>query len=89
MSGFIVSYDLHKTGQNYECLKKKLEAYPNYWRMQGSVWIIGSDQTAAQIRDNLISCLDANDNLFVGKLSSAAWHGFSNEATNWLKAVII
>lgn len=88
MSGFIVSYDLHQKGQNYDCLRKKLESYPKYWNMQGSVWIISSDQSAADIRNYLQACLDANDNLFVGKLSSAAWEGFTSQANAWLKSVI-
>ncbi len=89
MSGFIVSYDLHKSGQNYECLKRKLESYAKHWHMQGSVWIISSDQTAAQVRDYLNPCLDSNDNLFVGKLSGAAWNGFIDAAGTWLKSVIL
>jgi len=88
MSGFIVSYDLHKSGQNYECLKKKLEAYPRHWKMQQSVWIIESDETSSQIRDALKPCLDANDNLFVGKLSAAAWTTRGSQADQWLISVI-
>ncbi|MDV6189875.1 CRISPR-associated protein Cas2 [Stenotrophomonas geniculata] len=88
MSGFIVSYDLHKYGQNYECLKQKLEAYPKHWKMQQSVWIIESSETSVQIRDKLLACLDANDSLFVGHLSGAAWKTFGTQADGWLIAVI-
>lgn len=88
MSAYIVSYDLIKQGQNYECIIKKLEAYSNHWHMQQSVWIVVSDQTATQIRDSLKKCLDSNDKLFVGKLSAAAWEGYSDKAGKWLIDVI-
>ena len=88
MAAYIVSYDLRKQGQNYECIIKKLEAYKSHWHMQQSVWIVVTDQTHVQVRDHLKSCLDQNDNLFVGKLSAAAWHGFSEKAGAWLTAVI-
>lgn len=86
MAIFIVTYDLHQHGQNYECLTKKLKAYGTYCHLQRSVWLIRSDQSAVQIRDNLKSCLDSNDDLFVAKLAGeAAWHGFSQSTSGWLK----
>ena len=86
MSTFVVSYDLQKLGQNYDCIIKKLEAYGTHRHMQQSVWIIQTNQTAVQIRDNLKPCLDQNDKLFVGKLSGeAAWWGYGQNIDNWLK----
>ncbi|PHS06169.1 MAG: hypothetical protein COA78_14535 [Blastopirellula sp.] len=86
MSSFIVTYDLNKQGQNYDCITEKLEAYGTYWHIQGSVWIIVTAQSAKQIRDNLVACLDENDELFVGKLSGeAAWQGYNEKVSNWLK----
>lgn len=87
MAAYIVAYDLHAEGQNYTCLRNKLEAYGTHWHMQGSVWIVVTNQTAVQIRDNLNPCLDSNDKLFVGRLSGeAAWFGYGDQVTNWLKA---
>ncbi|CAE6836386.1 hypothetical protein [Xanthomonas arboricola] len=88
MSGFIVSYDLYAQGQNYPCITEKLKAM-GAWHMQQSVWIVSTNQSSAQLRDHLKPCLDANDKLFVGKLSEAAWQGYSNEVGVWLKQVII
>lgn len=85
MSAFIVTYDLHQQGQNYTCIINKLKAYPTHWHMQGSVWIVVTTQSAVEIRDNLKTCLDSNDELFVGKLSAAAWSGYSGDVSQWLK----
>ena len=88
MAAFIVTYDLHRTGQNYACITEKLGAYPASWHMQGSVWIVSGAYRAADIRDNLMSCLDDNDTLFVGELTSGAWYGFNQAASDWLRLVI-
>ena len=89
MSAYLVTYDLNQRGQNYDCLHKKLGAYPTHWHMQGSVWIIESDETAVQIADKLTSCLDGNDNLFVTELiGQSAWIGFSDDGDEWLQEVL-
>lgn len=87
MPAYIVAYDLYQEGQNYNCLTKKLEAYPTHWHMQRSVWIIVTDQTAMQIHDNLAICIDGNDKLFVGKLDrDAAWSNkYGQKVTDWLQ----
>lgn len=85
MPSYVVAYDLHKQGQNYDCIIKKLEGYPTHWHMQQSVWVIVTSQSAVQIRDNLQPCLDANDKLFVGQLSGqAAWVGYNQNISDWL-----
>jgi len=88
MPVYIVNYDLNKLGQNYDCITKKLENY-SHWHMQGSGWIIITNASASDIRDNLKPCLDPNDELFVAKLSGeAAWAGYSSDVTKWLKGVL-
>ena len=86
MKSYIVTYDLMKSGQNYECLTKKLKAYGTYCHLQQSVWLLRTDQSASQVRDNLATCLDSNDKLFVAKLSGeAAWIGYPETYSNWIK----
>lgn len=86
MAGYAVAYDLKKVGQNYNCLTAKLKSYPLNWRMQGSVWIIVTNETAAQIRDKLTPCLDGNDELMVlGLDGEAAWQGYGgSQLSPWM-----
>lgn len=87
MTTYIVCYDLMKQGQNYDCIIKKLEDYGIHWHMQQSVWIIQTDQSAVQVRDSLVQCLDSNDKIFVGRLAGeAAWQGYSDQIGQWLRA---
>ncbi|HXM39459.1 MAG TPA: hypothetical protein VN908_12470 [Gemmatimonadales bacterium] len=54
--------------------------------MIDSTWLIGTDRSAAEIRDHLLQHIDHNDALFVGRLSGeAAWYGLAVDGTNWLK----
>lgn len=86
MASYIVTYDLHEQGQRYDCVVKKLRAYGTYFHMQGSVWIIVSSKAAKEIRDDLKSCLDSNDKLFVARLTGeAAWAGYDSEDGKWLR----
>lgn len=86
MSVHIVTYDLHQVGQNYDCLYQKLKGYGTYWHAQGSVWLIDTKQSAAQVRDALTACLDENDKLFVAELSGeAAWLGYGPKVSAWIK----
>lgn len=87
MAAFIIAYDLREQGQNYDCIIGKLEKL-GAWHMQQSVWIVQSDSSAGDIRTHLAECLDANDHLFVGKLSAGAWKGLPKDAGEWLVAVI-
>ena len=85
MATYIVTYDLHKSGQNYECLSKKLKAYGTYFHIQGSVWIIVTSSTAKEVRDNLKPCLDGNDKLLVVKSANVgAWFGYNHSDSKWL-----
>jgi hypothetical protein len=83
----VVSYDLHKQGQNYTDLIAKLKTYAAHWHVQQSVWIIGTTKSAAEVRDDLKAALDANDKLIVARLQGeAAWYGYGANIDDWLKA---
>lgn len=86
MKTYVVSYDLRKPGQNYQSIIDKLKGYAGWCRLQQSVWIIQTTQSAVQVRDHLQPSLDVNDSLYVGKLSGeAAWFGQSEAVSKWIK----
>jgi hypothetical protein len=82
---YIITYELHNPGQNYEELLRRIKSYGTWARLGGSEYIIISTQTAVQIRDYLVGALDYNDSLFVGTLiAPAAWRGMSEQVSNWI-----
>lgn len=86
MTTYIVSYDLLKEGQNYECITDKIKSYKNVWHMQRSVWIVITDQSAEQIYEYLAPCLDGNDKLFVAELcGQSIWTSRGEKIDAWLQ----
>ena len=86
MSTCIISYDLNRPGQNYNPLYEAIKRYDNWWHHLDSTWIIVTPQTAVQVRDNLTQHIDSNDKLLVVKSGrEAAWIGFNDEGSKWLK----
>ncbi|MGZ8845318.1 MAG: SinR family protein [Pyrinomonadaceae bacterium] len=69
MKTYLVGYDLNRPGQNYDSLIKALQAYPNWWHHLDSTWVIKTDWTAVQIRDDLLPHIDKNDELLVVRLN--------------------
>lgn len=85
MSVYIVTYDLRKSGRNYDELYKAIKSFSNWAKINESVWAIESGNAAVEVRDYLLGYLDSNDSIFVIKSSGvAAWKNTvcSNE---WLK----
>lgn len=88
MTTYVISYDLHKPGRNYESLYEAIKGVSGDWaHINESVWAVKSTQhSSGKIRDILKAKMDNNDNLFVGKLTSeAAWFGLTEALTKWLK----
>ena len=92
MKVYQINYDLRKQ-RNYDELYKKIKAYGPWCRPLKSCWIIVSDNTAVQIRDDLKQVMDNDDGLLVTKLNpEAAWVNLDsdkdNSMTDWLKKYI-
>jgi hypothetical protein len=87
MAVHMVGYDLNKPGQDYSDLIDAIKAYKTWWHHLDSTWIIETNQTAVQVRDNLQRYLDKNDELLVATVGApAAWYGFNKEGADWLLA---
>ena len=83
---YIISYSLSNPEKNYEELLKRIKSEHTWARLGGSAYIVISESTAVQIRDNLTTCLYRNDKLFVGTINApAAWIGFGDEVSQWLR----
>lgn len=85
MATFVIGYDLNRPLQDYSDLITAIKAYGTWWHHLDSTWIIVTDQTAKQVRDELVRHIDENDELLVVQSAGiGAWRGFSNEGSKWL-----
>lgn len=85
MHSYIISYDLI-ADKDYSSLYKAIKNYGTYAHVLESVWIVNSSTSSVDIRDNLKSFLDADDKIFVAKLTGqSAWINLNKEVADWIK----
>lgn len=85
---YLVSYDLRKPDRNYDDLIKELKSFGTWWHQTGSVWVIVTSKTTAEVRDYLMQFIDKNDKLFVAQIhKNWAAVGFSSDEYNWMKSI--
>lgn len=83
----IVSYDLRAPGRNYQNLYDAIKKYP-WAKPLESVWLIDTEKTSGQIRDELGTHIDSNDQLAVFELTAdAGWatRRIDSAVTDWIK----
>ncbi len=88
MTIYVVGYDLHPSrGETYDDLLAALGKYGGSWHCIDSTWLIKTDQTAVQVRDNLKQHVKSDDQLLVVAYAphNSAWFGFTGECQKWLK----
>ncbi len=84
MSVFIVSYDLRQPGRNYQPLYDRLSGWGAIAVLQ-SVWAIKANTTSEELRNDLLSRMDANDGLLVATTTNAAWNNLIGQTGQNLK----
>ena len=83
----IISYDLMAPGKNYEPLIQKIKAYGAWAKLSSSAYLVMTSDDPTRVRDTLVSVLDANDKIYVGKVvAPAAWRGLPDEVSKWIIA---
>ncbi len=83
---YLITYDLKNPGQKYDNLIDAIKAYGIWAKISSSCWAIKTNQTAAQICDNLMLYIDANDILFVCDFDDWASYNLNKEVVNWLNS---
>jgi len=83
----MIGYDLHPSrGETYDELIAAIKRVGSWWHHLDSTWIVTTAKSAAQIRDALVPHVKSDDQLLVARLSGeAAWYGFSERGSRWLK----
>ena len=89
MATHLIGYDIHPAkGETYENLFEGIKSLGAWWHHLDSTWLLISNLTAVQIRDQLKAHLPASDDqLLVLTVSgdAGAWYGFNDSGSKWLK----
>ena len=83
MPALLVTYGLHKPGQDHSDLVEQLEKYSNIRLSEFSFAII-TDKTPKIVCEELNKFIDKNDNLYVITLKLPYKAFGSNQANDWL-----
>lgn len=86
MTCYIVAFEVADIG-NKTKLQDSLKAYGTFCPINANCWAIVTDQSAAQVRDNLMAKIPVTDKIFVIKSGvEAAWrNAYGPKNTEWLK----
>ena len=82
MAIYIFSYELRRPGKDYTSLYTYLKQF-THCHHQTSTWFLDTTQTSLQIRDGAKGHVDANDTVFVGRLSQD-WGTLNSDCADWL-----
>ena len=88
MKTYIIGYDLNRPrgASDYPNLINAIKSIGLWWHHLDSTWLVNSNQSAEQIRNNLVHFIDSGDELLVIAASrEAAWHGFNEKGSSWIK----
>jgi 23S rRNA pseudoU1915 N3-methylase RlmH len=89
MRTFLISYDLRvpETSEDYKKLIAYIKTF-SWAKLLYSVWLIQTEKTVAQIRDELKQETDANDRAIVIDVTGCNWatSNVAKEVTDWMKA---
>ncbi|QEH46984.1 hypothetical protein [Aggregatibacter actinomycetemcomitans] len=84
-NNILVTYDLNKSGQNYDVLIEKIKTLGAWAKVQQSVWYIHTSYSADEVLDHLTRVIDFNDAIFVANMSNASWRGLSAEVQKFIQ----
>jgi hypothetical protein len=88
MAIYMIGYDLHRSdGDTQDKLFSALEVIgTGYWDCLNSTWLVITERTAAEIRDEIKQYLGDDDRLLVMRYGEdAAWLGFKDDCESWLE----
>jgi hypothetical protein len=91
LATLLIAYDIHPSGgEAYQNLINVIKSLGNWWHHLETIWIVQSDQTPGQIRDQLKSYIGHKDQLLVVDISGdrADWFGVNEMGNAWLRANI-
>lgn len=89
MNTLLISYDLGlpETISDYHILIEYIKSYSYWAKPLQSVWLIRTNKSTAQVRDEIKLRIDNNDKVLVIDITNKPWASFniSKEVTGWMQ----
>jgi hypothetical protein len=87
-SAILINYNLKSTSKQYGPLVEKIKSYGTWCNLGGSVWVVVTTQTTAQVQQALTPYIaSSGEQLICIDVTNAAWtgEGYTETQFNWLK----
>jgi hypothetical protein len=86
MKTILISYDLQAPGKNYSELIRNLTNYEYWARVLESTWLVKTNYSTEEIKDQVSKHTDPNDRLFIVDVSgNYAAKNISSQVEQWIK----
>lgn len=81
---YLVSYDLNKSGQNYDGLYSAIKELGSYCHCLDSSWLVETNLNSGQISTFLRQRIDDNDNILIIRVMKDYQGWLPKEFWDWL-----
>jgi hypothetical protein len=87
---YLVSYDLNKSGKNYDGVYEAIKAASTgtWCRPLESVWIIQSNLAAEEIYNRIVPSMDSDDRVLVVEIIGNYCFYLDDKTGNYLKGML-
>ena len=76
-----VNCELKRPGHHYTALYDYMQSYERASHPLGSMWLVKTDKSVPQVRDEVRRVIDADDEILVFDVTGAAWASNYNDTT--------
>lgn len=89
MNCLLISYDLGvpETSDDYQKVIKYIKALGSWAKPLYSVFLVSTNKTVSEVRDQIMNLTDENDKVLVLDVKNDGWATarISSDITNWMK----
>ena len=82
-----ITYDLNKSGQDYDNLFKKIQSLGIAHHAIQNLWFLDTRTSLSDASSSLLSVMDKNDSLFICELAKNSYKGWLPQSSwDWLNS---
>jgi hypothetical protein len=68
-----INYELKQPDHHYTALENYLRSYRRRWHPLESMWLVKTEKSVVEVRDEVRRVVDADDEILVYDVTGAAW----------------
>lgn len=85
---YLVSYDLNKSGQDYDGLYKEIKSSPSWCHPVDSTWLIYTDESINTLNSRIGRHIDQNDNVLLIEVKANYEGWLPKVVWDWIRKYI-